>query len=399
MTIQDFITAIRSAVGGGDVVRNVIMAAVFIILIGLLGASIVYMAQLSSPKGRLDALLKESAERDRRPPWLVRLLGVLLVILAFSAATAYTNQPSGCVQCHRGAPAKQLAQSVHKGIACIACHGQQGMTGLARQWVTYGRWVTVYAASRQPPKQKGRGVDERACLGCHGQVLRETMVANGIRVRHSDFLQGRWCKECHNSVAHAELVLEPSRPSMSKCLPCHDGKRASLACETCHVKDAMLRTLAEDEGFGGGDMSRAEQRASCYRCHNETPCITCHGVRMPHPEDWMSKTRHARPAFKNKEVCWRCHFDKEPFVPQPKDCQPCHRAGRALEFHGGKGWVAEHGPQATGRKTGVFADCFTCHGDTLCDLCHPPSYRERYNPKLGPDNYSREVPLDPDLVP
>ncbi|RJQ54656.1 MAG: hypothetical protein C4521_03935 [Actinobacteria bacterium] len=399
MSVQDLVTAIKNAVAGGDAVRNVVVAGVFILLVGLLVAAIVYAIHLASPRGRLDSLLKESAGRDRRPPWALRMLAVPLLVLAFAGGTRYINQQSGCVQCHKRAPAKQLAQSAHKEVSCIECHGEQGITGALRQWVTYGRWVSVYATSKQSPKVKGRGVDDRACLRCHPAVPKETVVKDGIRVRHSDFLRtGIRCKQCHNSVAHPELVLEPSKPSMSECLPCHDGKKASLACETCHVKDAVLRTIAQDEGFGSVKMTAAQQRASCYRCHDEKPCITCHGVRMPHPEGWSSPQKHARPAFKNKEACWRCHFDEEPFVPSAKECQPCHRPYRAFEVHGGKGWVAEHGPQATGQKAGVLSDCFTCHTSNLCGLCHPPSYVDRYNPKSGPDTYQREVPLDPDVI-
>jgi hypothetical protein len=129
---------------------------------------------------------------------------------------------------------------------------------------------------------------------------------------------------------------------------------------------------------------------------------------MPHPEGWSSEDGrwgrsgvfHAREGFADRELCWRCHFSNDRPFERPasragflstSDGCTCH--GAFGPMHGGEAWIAEHGLQATGRKTGELAECYMCHdGRYFCDMCHEPSMKERYNPRNGPDNYRRDEP-------
>jgi len=123
---------------------------------------------------------------------------------------------------------------------------------------------------------------------------------------------------------------------------------------------------------------------------------------MPHPQGWAEadptalpvESRHQREGFANRDACFRCHYDGDDiFVGSEKSCS-CH--GLLGTMHGGKAWIREHSLQATGQKTGQFADCRLCHGGNWCAYCHPPAYNELLNPRLGPDEYTRDVPLPPD---
>ncbi len=403
--LQDFITTLRSSLSSADTIRNAILAFVLLLLVALAVGGTIYFMRLSSPKGRLDELLKERAEGEFSYRWPYRLLVLPLIVLAFVGASSYMSRETGCGQCHGREMIKTLASSPHKGIACMSCHSSQGFTAPLRQAVTYSRWLYAYSESRKPPKLEGSDVDERACLGCHGVVRRATVARNGIKVRHSDFLNnGSRCAECHSATAHGDSVVQATRPSMSGCLICHNGQTASSDCVTCHVQDP-LEKVPEGRGFAKVQLDTSKQKQTCFRCHDPAPCYRCHGLQMPHPEGWTRTStgpnKHARIAFEtNRQVCWRCHFKgNKVFEPDHEACKPCHNPGLALRIHGGAGWLKEHGPEAVGQKPGVFAACFDCHIQTLCDDCHPASYRERYKPVTGYDSYTREVPLDPELVP
>lgn len=405
MSVQDFVNSARVWLRSGDPGRNLISILVIILAVSAVIAVVVYLVHVTTPKGRIEAMLRGKAqEQAKGPDWLVRLLAVLLVVLAFVGMGRYMSRPQGCRQCHGRAWTASLAQSPHKDVACMSCHGSPGITGPARDLAAYGRWVAVYTATRQVAKAKGTGIYEGACLDCHPEVPTSTRVRNGIRVRHKEFLvSGVTCADCHNLTSHPDVVSEPTKPSMSGCLICHNGDRASAACETCHVRDAALRALPR--GFAKVHMTQEQQKGSCFKCHKQAPCIVCHGIRMPHPPGWAGgsvdqRTLHAREAFTNRQVCWRCHFrGTNVFSPNPDACKPCHEPGMATKMHGGPVWISEHGLEATGKKTGVLAVCFGCHSTTLCDQCHPASYRKRYKPRQGPDQYQRAVPLNPSLVP
>jgi hypothetical protein len=190
---------------------------------------------------------------------------------------------------------------------------------------------------------------------------------------------------------------------MDDCVSCHDGEAASSDCETCHIADELevASNTAKLPKLKDVDSS------NCYGCHDETPCLRCHGITMPHPEGWAPNDggpgisgSHARQGFTDRELCWRCHYSNgQPFVrpasnggfTQTSDGCTCH--GSFGTMHGGEAWVAEHGLQATGQKTGAEASCYDCHDARyLCDQCHDPSMKERYNPQPGPDDYVRDMP-------
>lgn len=405
--LQDLITSLRSSLAGGDVVKNAIIAVVIVLVVGIIVGGVVYFTYLVSPKGRIDTILKESAARDRRSVWIARLALLPLVLIALIGTGSYMGRSSECGRCHGAARAAALARSSHRNVGCIACHGDQGLAGPVRQIVTYARWVSVYALTRERPKSTGADVDERACITCHQKIASSTVTRNGIRVRHSDFLAaGNRCADCHNAIAHPDVAARPSEPKMSNCLACHNGEIASTDCEVCHVRDPVLRRLPKGKGFAKVSLGEEEWENSCFKCHNPAPCTRCHGLRMPHPPGWARKggadepNLHARVAFTNRQVCWRCHFKgRDVFSPNPQACSACHEPGMATKMHGGPVWVQEHGLEAIGKKTGVFAACFACHSTTLCGDCHRASYSKRYRPKTGPDNYRRAVPLDPALIP
>lgn len=402
--IQELVVWLRHVlILSGDSGRLALVAAVLVTgLLVLTVAAMVYSR--STPKGRVRRLLDqraESASGSDNSVWVTRIGVPLLFIAALVTGNLYAERPATCAQCHTsGKEAAALEQSAHAGVGCMKCHTPGGATGAVRRNVTYVRWFVTWMLLQQEPEPASGSVGDAACLRCHRAQTRGTITARGIRVRHEDFLEaGSRCRDCHNSIAHPNAVKEPSVPSMDACVVCHDGTTASSECDLCHVRDVAIKP---EEERGYGKLTVSGDRDSCYGCHNEAPCIQCHGVRMPHPAGWSPRDRvdpglgHARDGFAKREICWRCHFETgKPFVPSDEACS-CH--GLFGTMHNGASWVREHGLQATGVRGGGKADCFFCHGGDLCDRCHPSSYRERYAPNpsapRSPGYVESTVPLE-----
>jgi hypothetical protein len=401
--MQDLLVQMRSVLGGLGDAANIVVLLVLLIVLVIVGLLVTVILWSTSPRGRVEALLDErvhrSSARDSRR-WAVRA-GVLAVFLvAVLGADFYMSRPSRCAECHRdNLHAEALERSPHAAVDCMECHRAAGVTAAARQGLAYTRWIVTYTVTQEVPEAEPGSVESAACMRCHSDI-RETRVYRGIRVRHSDFLdEGYLCRDCHNSASHPGAVAEPSEPSMDSCIVCHDGESISAECDVCHVQEVIDYVVA------GRDLPQTTtvDMANCYECHdNAQECFWCHGATMPHPAEWYpddpvaptTAGTHARAGFVDRESCWRCHYGEGSlFNPTDEACR-CH--GLFGPMHGAESWIAEHGLQATGRKTGIYAECFMCHNNRLCDNCHPASYAERYAPRQGPDAYRRSVPHPPD---
>lgn len=408
MSLRDLILSVQRGFEGGDAGR-IILLLVVLVVIAFVGTLIALLVYSRTPRGRLDALLDERADGRDRSVWIARLVPVLIVLAALLLFDTQAGKPAQCLRCHTQVDyAGVLAETSHGDLDCLDCHGSVGIAAIPADAATYARWMFVYASEKSEPEPRAGSVTADSCLACHSDIVRGVVERYGVRVRHSDFLEaGSTCRECHNSVAHGDLVLQPTEPAMNTCVVCHDGLTASNDCAYCHVVDpieigAAVRNLPKRNELNTGN---------CYACHDERPCLQCHGVTMPHPEGWATQEGmmgegefHARDGFVDREVCWRCHYSGDrPFQrPQNRgafmeteDGCTCHGAFGIM--HGGTGWVREHGLQATGRKPGVYAECYACHDRRyFCDMCHEPDVKDRYAPRPGADAYRRDVPLPED---
>lgn len=401
MGLGDLIGALRGYRFQPERVLTFLAVAFAVALVALVVVLIVRaVVRSSNPRGRMRSVLGGSARRRAVNRWVVRLTAVLMIVAVAWAVDAALGTDEACRTCHRaGTPsAPERVDVRHRKLMCVDCHRARGVTGRLAYSADYTRWLVVYAKFKRVPPGSALSAPSAPCLSCHRSVASGTVVSGGIRVRHSDFLSaGGACPACHSDQGHVDAAA--TGPQMSSCLGCHNGEVASALCESCHVRDFALNTPADTFPV----VSFPDPRYSCYSCHEVSTCNECHGTTMPHPQDWISLPyrttgvpRHARQGFGQRERCWRCHFAKgEPLVPSDESCK-CH--GLFGRQHGGAAWVQEHGLQATGQKTGVFSACFDCHSMGFCTACHPASYNDLYAPRSGPDDYVRDIPLDPALL-
>jgi len=217
------------------------------------------------------------------------------------------------------------------------------------------------------------------------------------------------CGACHRFGAPGGAGAPPRRalPTMSDCLACHDGRRATDECRTCHLTDGAGRVRwrlpsgllvpsgrvwddRHDEAFVERHaLAAARDRRHCGACHGDGWCQACHdGVARPariHPGGWL--TLHGVPARKDPQGCSACHRSRG-------DCIVCHRRSHVVAegeqaFPGDEafhpdGWAVADGalPGAThhGREARRnLQACAACHREDTCVACH----RSRTSPE-GP---------------
>jgi hypothetical protein len=285
------------------------------------------------------------------------VLGVLVSVYAGTSSNDYCGNT-----CHSMVSASDSwKRASHKSVACVRCH--EGMPGLSAASGTLLRTRDVVSEVMGRVPSSSSVVSPGTCLQCHASVRAGTIESvRGVRVRHSDFLAaGASCVTCHTLSGHKGKTYEA--PSvMSECLRCHDGKHAPSACAECHVGDIGRLPLVE--------RTRVPIRLpqpTCGGCHSQQTCDACHGMRMPHPENWADPKQHAMPgSFSGRVICYRCHT----FI----DCEApgCH----TIQFDGPKGY-GPHGPNWNKRHQTVLVKdaghCSACHTRTtnICLLCHP----------------------------
>ncbi len=417
--MNDLLIQVREVIANANTTTALVLAGIAVLAVVIIAGAALFITRMYTQRGRLDMLLEDRAPEKAANPWVARAVVILAFALTIGGAIVYAERPSSCTSCHQDpAYTEKLAESPHASVSCAACHRSSGVTAAVDDLARYGGWLwSHYMEDADIQAGTGAFVDSRRCLSCHEKVSREVVESAGIRVRHSDFLErGMTCTVCHASIGHGAPRGVQNQLVMNHCLECHNGRDASSECDLCHTKDVGIRSVAAR----GGKMNTVGIReVDCYGCHAERRCTSCHGMVMPHPAGFVSEDlprgvilsvpgtgfdpgSHALEGFKNREVCFRCHFASgEPFKPNEDSCRPCHQL---LGFtHGGPAWIVEHGLQATGQKPGALADCAGCHGppERFCGWCHPPGYAERYAPVLGADNYTPSPgwprPADPSL--
>jgi hypothetical protein len=296
-----------------------------------------------------------SAGRFRGAFGLAITLGLIAVIVGGAAyADRAVQRDEFCPRCHVLEPAAASAAATpHRVARCIDCHRSPGLLGSLDLRL---RMIDDLVANPTAEKiDKPAVVTEKGCRQCHKKELRDTLTVGVIRVRHSDFGKTVACAACHGRVGHSAEPTTP-RPAlrMAVCVKCHDGEHAPRECALCHLSDVAFTN--EPATFGKIDLPAP---TTCRGCHDLTGCTECHGVEMPHPENWSDPKVHAKlGAFDGSKTCDLCH---------ESGCSPCH--SQALHTNHGSDWKTVH---ATVKSS---SGCLGCHseakvGPDMCKLCH-----------------------------
>lgn len=342
---------------------------------------VVVLALLILPSPKKPPRAREPIKRPRRRSRGRIRAGTWVVVAAVVMAAVVggyvgTSRDEYCLSCHdatnfsatqrqaSSVPSTGTASQIHTGVRCVSCHDERLPVGLASNLSSRLRWAVKGFTGANPDAGEA-SVPARRCLACHRAILSRSTESteSGIVMSHKEpVLAGAPCTDCHKNAGHKQ---GPQGVSMNTCLRCHDGKNAAADCGECHKKDTAF-AARERRTFS---FVHLPPITDCGGCHDQKVCDACHGLRMPHPQDFLAG-EHARYAgFEKKNLCWRCHT--------LADCGRCHSVkapGLGAWGHGtGNWWRYEHGRVT---PKGAQAGC-GCHGSSpyaragnYCKACH-----------------------------
>ena len=296
-----------------------------------------------------------------------------------------------CATCHAAAPSSKLSSdnlaSTHD--QCGSCHQDQIDNDCG-------------FCHRNPEDITPRPAAERTVIFSHEAHLG---------------MQGVECSTCHKGLDEAELSNAKNLPDMATCNTCHDNRKATNTCESCHTdfvtllpadhkRSNFLRTHRDETRLGS-------LQTTCQTCHTETFCQQCHqgaGLKAFRPTDIMVEPRtktstkdspkrtvlqnvhelnyrftHGIDARSKQSDCSSCH-STENF------CATCHQAGGNISqgtFKPKSHSVPGFTTLGRGSGGGMHAEearrdiesCMSCHDvegrDPSCMTCHAESGRVR----------------------
>jgi len=213
------------------------------------------------------------------------------------------------------------------------------------------------SGARYPRIADAKRLTANECARCHTTVPK-TVRWKGVAFPHAKHAEAAGdCESCHTPYSdhgkmswgkeacgscHADVPLpHPGnfRSTMGKlvkkvgfdsCMMCHDTKTSRDTCKPCHESGPKREITWK--GMALSHTNHARQDIDCTTCHTElshhggialTPaeCNECHGVTMPHPEDFAET--HGEQFMSHKlelDTCSTCHEGGMP----GEFCQTCH---------------------------------------------------------------------------
>lgn len=148
------------------------------------------------------------------------LVGVVLVLLRISNATAYLSEdPRACINCHVMFPQYETWKhsSHYQKASCTDCHVPHD--SLARKYYFKAqdglRHSTIFTMRTEPQvirmHKAGQAVVQENCIRCHEQLVDGTDLVHGD---YQQYLAGdaKLCWECHREVPHGRVKSLAATP-------------------------------------------------------------------------------------------------------------------------------------------------------------------------------------------
>ena len=156
-----------------------------------------------------------------------------------------------------------------------------------------------------------------------------------------------------------------------------EGDGASLGISAAFATESEATTedaeAAEEDAHSGedGDSEHGEEWELdpvdsvfyCYTCHKESFCTNCHGMEMPHPQEFID-SEHPEAVQTQMDKCVFCHQPEETGF-----CDSCHH-GTAVEWEYDPAdvWQTQHADAVVANGTEGCLD--RCHETNFCYDCH-----------------------------
>jgi nitrate/TMAO reductase-like tetraheme cytochrome c subunit len=282
---------------------------------------------------------------------------LFLVVAVFGAvalgayAIEITGHPKFCVSCHNMDDYYvSWEHSSHKDVACIECHAEPGVAGLAAAKAKGIVQLVEYISGSYGTKPHGE-ISSASCQqgDCHGQIVNDEkvlMLYDKIKFRHDKHLsehpngKSLNCVSCHGQTVQGQHISV----SKTTCLTCHfynRGEKEVTAgnCETCHIVPEEEVTFV-DEPFSHKDFLASEGDVTCIHCHSQ----------VTEGSGTVSRVR-----------CMACHLEEHDEVEDQEEFHLVHvSAGHfdCLSCHD----QIKHGERPMAEQMLTSSNCTICHG-------------------------------------
>ena len=319
--------------------------AVFIFLI------LIAIIFVRPSKNKLKPLEAKELRRRVRKSYIVGLVLGVVAIGSLGVVMEFASRPEFCAGCHEMKQAYKASHaSMHKNADCLSCHQEPGISGVFIE--KFQLIEMVFAKSKVVGDVTSAQVTNEACLRCHKRILGSVEQVSTIRIKHKEPLEaGYSCTDCHFAKRMFHIDKRKlDKLGMSRCVDCHNQKKASAECPVCHTQGSGITPSIARSHY---PPVHIPDSINCKVCHTASTCTACHAIRVPHPADWANGG-HGLQAFVGKKLCWECH--------DQKSCKKCHPS----VFPHGEDWVKEHGPALKARAE----PCADCHKVEFCMMCH-----------------------------
>lgn len=365
VTLDSILEVVRNPTSNLTAAMLVGSALIVLLLILVLLAWIFLLSTEEREPGQSDSERTSGQHegRRRRGPWLP----ILLLVVSFGlilVGGARSGEDQRCLQCHQTSAPPASVEQAH--ASCVACHERGGVLYLPARAARRLR-MEIAGLRGDPP---GEGLGARAanagCLECHDMTdVDEGLLASvetsgsvGILMSHKEPLDaGMHCVDCHGSVnAHVSVTDAGGHPTMNDCIDCHDGTRASVDCHVCHYADPVQAVRVESIPVS---KTRLGKPTDCSGCHSVETCDACHGIRLPHSENFVKGAHASQAAFNGrKKNCQGCHTTKWCI-------DSCHPNGKMNTTWGHPSdWATSHARASEDTCRGCHSagfDCMYCH--------------------------------------
>jgi hypothetical protein len=322
--------------------------AILIVFIFLILIAIIFVRPSNK---KLKPIEEKELRRSVRKSYVIGLVLGVVAIGSLGLVMEYASRPGFCAGCHEMLPAyKASLTTTHKSADCLSCHQEPGISGVFIEKLQL--LEMVFAKTKVVGDVTSAQITNEACLRCHKGISNSVEQIGGIRIKHKEPLEaGYSCTDCHfaKKMFHVDKS-KLDKFGMSRCVSCHNEKKASAACTVCHALGNGVTPSIVRSNY---PTVHIPDPINCKACHTASTCTSCHSIRVPHPADWKSGG-HALQAFVGKKLCWECH--------DQVSCKKCHPS----VFPHGEDWVKEHGPALKAKAE----PCSNCHKVDFCLMCH-----------------------------
>lgn len=266
-----------------------------------------------------------------------------------------------CATCHAmEAFATSAADAAHASVTCRSCHAGGSIGGSLDLGTRVAfRMLPAAIAGADGPTGSTTPVVRDGCLECHDQILVLATGGSGIAIDHAACAASGACTGCHGGTAHPQAVRWPRLYSMEACVACHQEAGIDHDCDACHTGKSEHDRLAVGswQVTHGANWRETHGMGSlqyCGTCHPDTYCVDCHGIPLPHAENWGSQ--HGIAAVEDRDGCETCH-------PGETLCDSCH----GMDMPHPDSFLQSHSSLA---DTVDDERCSTCHLVDDCIECH-----------------------------